>query len=401
MQKKKENRRVQQTKQCLKESFLSMLMDNGFSEITINDLCEVAQYSRVTFYAHYDDKTDLLNEIIQEKLDGLLKSMHISTTKGIFLTPKELSTWFLHLFTFINENAVFFHVLYSGNKIPGVFGEMYVGIWGILEKGIGTNEKNLKISLNREIYCHYVTSAILGVINYWIKNDFNFSPRYMAQRLYEIFKTPKERVLQFNCSSITAEQVQGTPDRRIRRTNQNLKEAMLSLLTKFEFQEITTKQITETAGCNRVTFYSHFTDKEHLIREIMNEKNLGMVNSLRGSYLSAKKYDNSNVDYSLFFNYIQRNTKFYQVIHPKIKLSGINRDIYEKIYQFYQDEFETGRYVSEMVEINRETYQHFITGGILGVITFWIAGGFTYSPEYLSDQLREIEFRRSTLVFES
>ena len=54
-------------------------------------------------------------------------------------------------------------------------------------------------------------------------------------------------------------------DPRVKRTRKLLQHAFMELLEKKNFEAITIQDITEHAGMNRATFYSHFQDKYELL----------------------------------------------------------------------------------------------------------------------------------------
>lgn len=54
-------------------------------------------------------------------------------------------------------------------------------------------------------------------------------------------------------------------DPRVRRTRQLIHQAFVELLQTKEFHEITVSDITRHATINRVTFYTHYTDKYELL----------------------------------------------------------------------------------------------------------------------------------------
>lgn len=66
-------------------------------------------------------------------------------------------------------------------------------------------------------------------------------------------------------------------NQRFRDMDTKLKEALLELLRKMDFEKITVKMVCETAGVNRSTFYAHYSDlyemmdqmEEHLNRELL------------------------------------------------------------------------------------------------------------------------------------
>ncbi|PWV95173.1 TetR family transcriptional regulator [Paenibacillus cellulosilyticus] len=58
--------RVLRTRQLIRESFRALLRSKGFDSITINDIAQRATINRATFYAHYEDKYALLEEITEQ-----------------------------------------------------------------------------------------------------------------------------------------------------------------------------------------------------------------------------------------------------------------------------------------------------------------------------------------------
>src|SRR5512146_975070 len=56
-------------------------------------------------------------------------------------------------------------------------------------------------------------------------------------------------------------------DRRVQRTRQALREALLSLMKEKNYNAITVEEITAHANLGRTTFYLHYQDKEALLLE--------------------------------------------------------------------------------------------------------------------------------------
>src|SRR5688572_15174255 len=60
-------------------------------------------------------------------------------------------------------------------------------------------------------------------------------------------------------------------DRRIQRTRQSLRTALLELIKKKGYDAISIEEITECANVGRATFYLHYKDKEDLLLEEFSE----------------------------------------------------------------------------------------------------------------------------------
>src|SRR5512134_3774045 len=64
--------RVQRTREFLQQAFFALMTEKDFDAITVQDIAERARVNRATFYDHFDDKFDLLNQSIQEGLQKTL-----------------------------------------------------------------------------------------------------------------------------------------------------------------------------------------------------------------------------------------------------------------------------------------------------------------------------------------
>ena len=86
---KKEDLRIVKTKNVLYESLIKLMKEKNFEEIKVSDICSLALVNRSTFYAHYEDKYDLLvafiNDLKEEFIKELSKNNNILNTKEYFI----------------------------------------------------------------------------------------------------------------------------------------------------------------------------------------------------------------------------------------------------------------------------------------------------------------------------
>ena len=61
-----EDKRVIKTKKNVRDSFIKLLTEKPFDDITVTELCDAAGMSRITFYTHYSDKYELTESLFQE-----------------------------------------------------------------------------------------------------------------------------------------------------------------------------------------------------------------------------------------------------------------------------------------------------------------------------------------------
>lgn len=60
--------RAQRTRQLIVDSFNELLIAKNFNQIAIKDITDKATINRATFYAHFQDKYDLLDQMLTETI---------------------------------------------------------------------------------------------------------------------------------------------------------------------------------------------------------------------------------------------------------------------------------------------------------------------------------------------
>jgi AcrR family transcriptional regulator len=71
---KKLDPRAKRTLKVLRTAMMELLEEEEFSKITVQDITERAEVNRATFYDHYDDKYELLNDLVSEDFQARLDS---------------------------------------------------------------------------------------------------------------------------------------------------------------------------------------------------------------------------------------------------------------------------------------------------------------------------------------
>ena len=63
---KKTDLRIVKTKKVLFDTLIKLMRQKNFDKIKISDICDEALINRSTFYAHYEDKYELLDDFIED-----------------------------------------------------------------------------------------------------------------------------------------------------------------------------------------------------------------------------------------------------------------------------------------------------------------------------------------------
>lgn len=169
------DRRVKYTKKILKETLLNFLEEKDISEISITEICREADINRGTFYRYYDDIYDLLKGIEQEFIDEIKNSDSIEK-----MQDETIYTFTKNILNIFENNKKLVKILFNTDRniyfideVLEIAYEKCINHWGEL-----SNNKDNKELENAVIF---IFNGALGVINYWVKNNFDTSSDELAK----------------------------------------------------------------------------------------------------------------------------------------------------------------------------------------------------------------------------
>ena len=169
------DRRIAKSEDAIQTTFLEMLLTIGFDAITVKDLTEKANISRKTFYLHYMDKYDLLNEIVDEMIRQLTELCEKKKEKGFV---EGTIIWF----SYFEQYKDFFYAVFSTASTI-TFRNRLLDF--ILEQ---LDYKLEGVSQNTEVLRKFMAMAVLGVLESYILNQFHADIDEIAKQVGELLE---------------------------------------------------------------------------------------------------------------------------------------------------------------------------------------------------------------------
>jgi len=186
MTEKKQDPRYLRTQRDLKNALLDILKEKGgIRIISITEVALKAQYNRATFYAHYPNKEALMEEIMQEAIDGFIEAFRDPYKENASMKFPGLSSAAIKIFYYLEQNAELFTLLFNNKMFSGFQQRFRYAIEEVMSKELlYLGESFNKLNMDLYIYAH--TYLILGMIMFWVENKFELSAEYMTNQLIEI-----------------------------------------------------------------------------------------------------------------------------------------------------------------------------------------------------------------------
>lgn len=166
--------RVIRTQTALLEALEELIKTKKLSNITITELCTAAKINRNTFYYHYNNIFEFLDEHKKLIIDDLNEIAEISKTHN----KQNL----VEVFAVLKKHPHFLNILISPNCDLDFFNEIF-DVASSKASIIFSKDPNTLTNRERLI-CSYCNAGCNAVIITWIMNDMKESPEEIADFIW-------------------------------------------------------------------------------------------------------------------------------------------------------------------------------------------------------------------------
>lgn len=172
------DRRIQKTRQIIMKTFMELMSEKKFEKITINEIADRANINRGTIYLHYIDKYDLLDKCIETYIAQLFQ--HCSGKPNQKENPT--NTVLRNTFEYLQENFKHYKILLTNEGVPLFRNQLNKIISQMLNNQVNCKTKDISM----QVKIQFLTSAIVGVLEWWVVNLMPVSVDEISEQLWDI-----------------------------------------------------------------------------------------------------------------------------------------------------------------------------------------------------------------------
>lgn len=203
MKSKSTDPRALRTRLALREGLMEKVIEKPFRDITINDIADSADVNRATFYLHYEDKYDLLEDVADNLLteirEEIEKKLDFDPAKPRFI-PYEVHQERMHIvLSHLQQYGAFYKAMIGKNGEP-LFYTMFrdgasVWIQTTLTKVLEHHNKPVDHDLI-EMMVRFQSAGHFDVLAWWLEHEMHIPIEVMAERLAKVTLPPLIRLIQ-------------------------------------------------------------------------------------------------------------------------------------------------------------------------------------------------------------
>nr|WP_296043369.1 TetR-like C-terminal domain-containing protein [uncultured Blautia sp.] len=173
----KVDRRVRKTKAQLREGLAHLMLEKSIKEITVKELVDKVDINRSTFYLHYADIYQMLQQIEEEALDNIT---HILENCPVDFSNNESTLEFVtKFFAILDSDKDLCRALLGPHGDMAFVEQIENLLAGTFLKHLpGTfpkNDSNLKYAYA------FILNGCVGLIKTWLSQPVQESPAHMAE----------------------------------------------------------------------------------------------------------------------------------------------------------------------------------------------------------------------------
>jgi AcrR family transcriptional regulator len=180
---RKEDRRIQRTRNLLREALLQLIEEKGYDSITISDIADRANVARTTFYMHYQDKDDLLFRSMRDVYQTLFEQA-MPSPQDFFDETCINADDFLH----VQEYADFYRVMLSDRGSMAFFVRVLDFLAEEFCKSLFTSvlPEDHKTPVPLELQAYMLSGSLVAIIKWWLDSGMQQSPEEIASLMQQM-----------------------------------------------------------------------------------------------------------------------------------------------------------------------------------------------------------------------
>lgn len=178
----KPDRRVQRTRELLKNALMQLIDEKGYDAVTIQDVVDRANVGRTTFYSHYQSKDDLLLDHYADFASHLIESPLSYDDLMDDDPPVEL----IRLLQNLNEGESIYTTITRGKDAEFIIRGVYLQMARNLTTSLQAAFPDAQPVYPLDLLVNYIVRSQHALMDWWLTGRSDHSADDVARLLHHM-----------------------------------------------------------------------------------------------------------------------------------------------------------------------------------------------------------------------
>lgn len=175
------DRRQQKTRNAIFFAFEKLLTRKNYNKITVQEIIDEANVGRTTFYAHFETKDELLEEMCTTLFDHVFADYPgLKEHRTFVSTPEQAFSIITHMLYHLRDNGTYIRRLITGesSEIFLRYFSQYINepVTNCLLSGKDPDHLPVPVAFLR----NHISGSFVNMVQWWMATGMTLSPDEMA-----------------------------------------------------------------------------------------------------------------------------------------------------------------------------------------------------------------------------
>ena len=180
-----------------------------------------------------------------------------------------------------------------------------------------------------------------------------------------------------------------TRDRRVERTGQLLRGALVALIREKGYEALTVQEIIDRANVGRATCYSHFDNKDDLLVSVFEVLRAALTARQREAFARGRTLEERVFGFSReVFAHANEHRDVFRAMVGKRSGAVVERVLHKLLIELLREDVTGVAGRPRRPDVRAEALVQFLAGALFGLLMWWIDGNEKLSEAEIDAMFR-------------
>ncbi len=173
------DRRQRKSRQAIFRAFTELLKEENYSKITVQQIIDLADVGRTTFYSHFETKDDLLESFCSEIFEHVFSDELDKEKTHDFSGEHDMKARVTHILYHLQEHIAYLPGILSGDSDAVFMGYFKEQLSELFKKSVKESE-----TIPYDYMLNHMVNDFAETIRWWARHS-QYSPEQISAFFFE------------------------------------------------------------------------------------------------------------------------------------------------------------------------------------------------------------------------